>query len=461
MVKPFLKSFEIQGLFGYKNILLDFQSNVKILVGENGFGKTTILNALYYLLKADYSNLQRIKFSVIRIAFDDSRKYEFSFESLKSYCRYLLRQKEQEGGLLSYLKNNVDSSVINQLLKEFEKGPDTFLNYIKKKYKEESKENSIFSHIPSEFVYEAVRELYDTNITFKVFHEISTYVNSSGYRIIYYPTYRRIEEDIKNLLKLTPSPRHRVPSNNEVILSNDSIIKFGMADVEKRIKRILEEISQSSIAGFASVSGGMISRLLESPDTEQSKHKFNLDEIKIVLSRVGDNMSQSDKDKILAQLSEDESLSQQNQFLRYFLDQLLSVYKRQEKYDQAIKNFVNVCNRYFNDKYFVYNESSVSLNIYRKNTSSNNDVIELKQLSSGEKQIISIFSQLYLELDKKFVILFDEPELSLSIYWQEKLLPDMMAAESCAFMLCVTHSPFIFDNELQKETISISTCSHE
>lgn len=460
MVKPFLKSFEIQGLFGYKNILLNFQSNVKILVGENGFGKTTILNALYYLLKSDYSNLQRIKFSMIRIAFDDSHRYEFSYDSLKSYCKYLLRQKEQDGVLLSFLNNHVDSSVINQLLKEYEKGTDLFLSYINK-YKDDSNESNIFSHIPSGFLYDAVRELYDTNITFKVFNEISTYINSSAYRIIYYPTYRRIEEDIKNLLKLSPSDRHRVPTNNEIILSNDSIIKFGMSDVDKRIKRILEEISQSSITGFASVSGGMISQLLESPNTEQSKHKFNLDEIKIVLSRVGDNMSQSDKDKILSQLAEDESLSQQNYFLRYFLDQLLSVYKRQEKYDQAIKKFANVCNKYFSDKYFVYDESSVSLNIYRKSNSINNDIIELKQLSSGEKQIISIFSQLYLELNKKFLILFDEPELSLSIYWQEKLLPDMMAADSCAFMLCVTHSPFIFNNELQKDTINISTCSHE
>lgn len=460
MTKPFIKSFEILGLFGYKNVVLDFQSNVKILVGENGYGKTTILNALYHLLKSEYSELLRIKFSTIQIAFDETHKYKFSYESLKSYCNHLSNQKRKEDILFSYLKNNIEKPKLNQLFKEIEKGNESFEIYINKN-KEDYQQDPLFSYIPPRLLFKTLRELYEVNKIFKVFNEISTYVNSSAYRIIYYPTYRRIEEDIKNLLKASPFSKKQFPSYGEVLSSNDSIIKFGMSDVEKRINNILKEISQSSITGFATVSGGMISQLLESPNTEQTNHQFNLDEIRIVLSRVGDNMSQVDKDKIISQLSEDAFLSQQNHFLRYFLDQLLSVYKRQEKYDQAIKKFVNVCNRYFNDKYLDYDESNVSLKIYRKNIKDDVNVIELKQLSSGEKQIISIFSQLYLEFDKKFLILFDEPELSLSIYWQEKLLPDMMASENCAFMLCVTHSPFIFNNDFQNNTVSISSCSNE
>ena len=43
--------------------------------------------------------------------------------------------------------------------------------------------------------------------------------------------------------------------------------------------------------------------------------------------------------------------------------------------------------------------------------------ISLKNLSSGEKQILSLFSKLYLNLNNKNILLFDEPELSLSIIW--------------------------------------------
>lgn len=53
------------------------------------------------------------------------------------------------------------------------------------------------------------------------------------------------------------------------------------------------------------------------------------------------------------------------------------------------------------------------------------------------------------------MVLFDEPELSLSIYWQERLLPDILTSKRCAFMLAVTHSPFIFNNELKQYAVGL------
>ena len=81
--------------------------------------------------------------------------------------------------------------------------------------------------------------------------------------------------------------------------------------------------------------------------------------------------------------------------------------------------------------------------------------IQLGSLSSGEKQIISIFSKLILNLDKKFLILIDEPELSLSLEWQQRLLPDMLKQNSCNQIIAITHSPFIFDNEFDANATTI------
>ena len=41
--------------------------------------------------------------------------------------------------------------------------------------------------------------------------------------------------------------------------------------------------------------------------------------------------------------------------------------------------------------------------------------------------------------------MFDEPELSLSVPWQREFIYDISQAETCKFLLVVTHSPFIFD----------------
>ena len=74
--------------------------------------------------------------------------------------------------------------------------------------------------------------------------------------------------------------------------------------------------------------------------------------------------------------------------------------------------------------------------------------IPLDALSSGEKQMISLFAKMYLYPNKK-IVLIDEPELSLSIEWQQKILIDIFRAETCAQLVAITHSPFIFDNELE------------
>ena len=79
----------------------------------------------------------------------------------------------------------------------------------------------------------------------------------------------------------------------------------------------------------------------------------------------------------------------------------------------------------------------------------------MKNLSSGEKQIISLFSKLYLSDQEDNIVLFDEPELSLSIIWQAKLIPDIVNSNKCSFAIIITHSPFIFDNEYRELAIDI------
>ena len=101
-----------------------------------------------------------------------------------------------------------------------------------------------------------------------------------------------------------------------------------------------------------------------------------------------------------------------------------------------------------NGKKFYYNPSELTLEIYIESKGEiTTEIVGLSQLSSGEKQIVSLFSRLYLENNKETIVIIDEPELSLSIKWQSMLLPDIIRSGNCKLLLTVTHSPFIFDNE--------------
>jgi predicted ATPase len=50
---------------------------------------------------------------------------------------------------------------------------------------------------------------------------------------------------------------------------------------------------------------------------------------------------------------------------------------------------------------------------------------------------------------EKFFVLIDEPELSLSVPWQRRFLKDIRNGGFCSGLIAVTHSPFIYDNDLK------------
>jgi predicted ATPase len=104
-------------------------------------------------------------------------------------------------------------------------------------------------------------------------------------------------------------------------------------------------------------------------------------------------------------------------------------------------------------KEFVYDD--IKYDIFVRSTDKESDLsiedgrLELKVLSSGEKQIVSLFSHMYLSGQSEFFVVIDEPELSLSVPWQERFLPDIMKTGRCSGLVAVTHSPFIWSNEFE------------
>ena len=74
----------------------------------------------------------------------------------------------------------------------------------------------------------------------------------------------------------------------------------------------------------------------------------------------------------------------------------------------------------------------------------------LSQLSSGEKQLFILLVEAVLMNRRTVISITDEPELSLSVKWQKQFLEDIYKSDYCKGLFAVTHSPFIFDNELDK-----------
>ncbi|NMH61269.1 AAA family ATPase [Alteromonas sp. MYP5] len=431
-----IKNFTIKKLYGERDVSIDFSENIKVLVAENGYGKTTVLNALFGILSGDIHKLRDIEFDKICVEFSDDEKFEIkSSEFSISYDSFT------KNGIYDYLKRKVGEPKTLRLIEHYLTSPNkvflrsSILNSVSKRAEMPGRHiHSMLSDM-SNVEGEGFKDLVEGKEKLKRIRE------KFGLNIVYLPTYRRVEQDFEEL-----------SANESVDISNEHSINFGMKDVSQRFEEITEEIKSSSVQWFSKVNGEMLSQLVEGFKVDdETKNNIDAEALKIVLDRIGNNIQQSYKKEIIRLVDSGEIFSGHDPLV-YFISNLVKVYGEQKSNDKAIQEFSEVCNRYLVDKKIDYNESDVTIDIVRRK---NGKSVDIENLSSGEKQIISLFARLYLKREDNLAIFFDEPELSLSIEWQKTLLPDILNSGKCSFLFTTTHSPFIFENELAQYTVDL------
>lgn len=75
-----------------------------------------------------------------------------------------------------------------------------------------------------------------------------------------------------------------------------------------------------------------------------------------------------------------------------------------------------------------------------------NEILYPYQLSSGEKQILVILLTVLIEDNLPYVLFMDEPEVSLHIEWQKRLVDMILELNPNVQIILVTHSPAVIMN---------------
>jgi predicted ATPase len=452
-----IQKYTINGLFNSLKVEIPFDDDIKILIGENGLGKTTILNSLYYLLTKKWDKLAKIAFENIELQFSSGSIIFFSKTQLEAFLLDNKRQRKRGNlTIINRLKQIVDVEDLRKsVIKDGLIQQEAVLNYIST--------NNINRKIlaPSGLLSDCLNRLLMDDFVL-IFDEIIKIIDVQlETSVLYFPTYRRVEEELQNLGRLGERQTdefdnaffEEVGEKEIAYAEEETLIQFGMEDVDQRIKRVLSSINETSLTGFTTVTGEILSQMLKGfpKPTDEDLSKLIKSDIEIILNRVKGNLSHSDSANILG-IVESKKLAEKPD-LAFFLSKLIEIYNQQKELDNRIKSFIGVCNKYLVDKKIVFNESLVTIEVIRNNSG---QAVKLNQLSSGEKQIVSLFSKFYLDDHNSITVLFDEPELSLSIDWQKQLLPDIIATNKCKFVLAVTHSPFIFSNDLKKYAVGMN-----
>lgn len=111
----------------------------------------------------------------------------------------------------------------------------------------------------------------------------------------------------------------------------------------------------------------------------------------------------------------------------------------QKKTKDRIQDFCNIVND-------LFKETGKSIEIVGNKfiVHSGNSNVEVKDLSSGEKQMLLTLLRVFLLDEQESIVFIDEPETSLDISWQYRLIDILVKLNPNAQYFITTHSPSIF-----------------
>lgn len=454
-----IKRFKINKLHKIYDIALEFNENRLILVGENGTGKTTCLKMFYLVISGQIQRLSLYDFESISIEFQESDSIAINKKDLTNTIN-----------IDAFLMRKLPPPVRNRILHMSESGNIKIaeLEQICSRY-----------GIPMDLILSDIREfdLFNQEVHGKKGNQIKQVIKklahkSKGVKFIYLPTFRRIESDLRDIFNISDDDDfRRLNKRNRRYEREESaqcieLVEFGMEDIVRTINETLYNLIEDSRKGLNDLTltylGNIASKEYENLSDADIK---DIDEQTIteIVNRADSHiMTEASKAQFLEVLKKKDSgtnFSEHEKIIFHYLLKLQTVNNDIKAKEVGLRKFAEVCNKYMINKRIEYNSANFSFKIETRNSEQE---ILLPQLSSGEKQIVSLFSYLYLSnKDERHFIIIDEPELSLSVDWQRSFLQDISDATNCAGFFAVTHSPFIFDNSLVQYAKGINVFTNQ
>lgn len=413
MAKIMIEKIEVKNLFGYFTYDVEkgnLNSNDKLflLYGDNGSGKTTILKTIFYLLSSQDQS---------------GHKTELAKTKFEKVIVYL-----NNGVSIGAVRKN---SFIGSYSYEIKQGKETLYKLFLKTETDDEISISL-GHETKEGIYYQKMLKFISNLNIKLFFLADTRKTmNSGVVNLFQRELEKTMEFSSEVFEARILRKHRLLEETidpiEItIKSLESWIRSKALTASKAGDRqtnsiyldIVKQITNTTFTGGKDISSKIIdfkSLLDEVNERTINQAKYGLiskseySQIKNSLEAVTDT-----KKEIIYNV------------LEPFIRGIKAKLDAQENLQVLLSNFIEHLNGFFTNKKITYSLTSG----FRINQKQTGEKIEFRDLSSGEKQLLLLFSNTILASSQATIFIIDEPEISLNIKWQRKLLDTLLSFSS-------------------------------
>lgn len=393
--------------------------NVSVIYGENGCGKTTILRLINAFLSQNDSvfSQEKVLWMSISFQFDGTEK-----KVLVEKKEYKENIKDEENNIISQISMNYDW---NEFRNSVLFGVPSILFGVNRGITNNS-------HISEDEIYDSIirtsfREKFIEDRDLMMFcHMLSRSLDMNQRR--------RRGRKIKSSLDLS-SP----------VLNIDSI----SMDVIEEL--LLERFRRARMISIDKVQKALFDTLADACDslddidlTEVDYQKLllqNKDRLILALTSGSTNTLSKRIVDILMNVNEHDSVSEngKNPLLKKLIVNMSNELNKESEDIQDVNRLMEIFNEYIGpEKYLQITEENVVVKFYNSK-----ETHKIGALSSGERHLLVLLTIFVIEGNKRQLFMVDEPEISLNMTWQRKLLPLLSELAPNAEIIVASHSPSV------------------
>ncbi|MCX2431115.1 AAA family ATPase [Pedobacter sp. GR22-10] len=411
-----IKKVKIDGFWENRSVVLDFDSEINFLIGVNGSGKTTIINLIAASLKADFSTLDKAQFSKIRVDF-------FSFNDKRSSEAYIeVEKKERNDSMYPNINFKIK-------LPDHAKAKIFNLNEL---------EEEVLYRYPTEYLRHKFYNMHSNSVGRDINLALGELVNVTWLSIHRANKFNKNSDD---------SSFESLIDQKIKELSTDLIKYFGVLDKQYSVET---EKFQKNIF-LSLIEDEKEDKLLKTDDLDPEKEQESLRQIFLLFKLQESEFSDKLENHFTGfndaknEFNLKKSISVKK--LAYILgtrrihsivQEWGSLNGKKNLINKPKITFLTEVNSLFQNKQVFINEKNELL-IKTKS----GKIFSLLQLSSGEKQLLIILGESLLQENQNHIYIADEPELSLHVEWQERLVSSLKNINQNSQIIFATHSPDI------------------